>query len=60
MEAKGNLVYIPKKKIAAIIGLENLIVVDTEDGLLVCNRSKTEDVKKFVNLLKEKKKVEYL
>lgn len=60
MDSQGNLVYIPKKKIAAIIGVDNLVVVDTKDGLLVCHRSRTEDVKKFYNLLKEKKKIEYL
>lgn len=60
IDAKGNLVFIPKKKIAAIIGVENLVVIDTEDGLLVCERGRAKDVKKFVNLLKEKNKQEYL
>lgn len=60
MDSQGNLVYIPKKKIAAIIGVEDLVVVDTKDGLLVCHRNRTEEVKKFYNLLKKKKKVEYL
>jgi mannose-1-phosphate guanylyltransferase len=60
IDAKGNLVYIPKRKIAAVIGVENLVVVDTKDGLLICKRGRAKDVKKFVNYLKEKKKVEYL
>jgi len=60
IEAQGNLVYLPKNKIASIIGLDNLVVVDTPDGLLVCDRKKTELVKKFVESLKEKNKKEYL
>lgn len=60
IDSRGNLAYIPKKKIAAIIGVKNLVVVDTKDGLLVCKRGKSKDVKKFVNLLKEKGKEEYL
>jgi len=60
LDSQGNLIYIPKKKVAAIIGLDNLVVVDTGDGLLVCHRDRTEEVKKFYNLLKKKKKVEYL
>jgi mannose-1-phosphate guanylyltransferase len=60
IDAKGNLIYLPKEKIAAIIGVENLIVVDTKDGLLVCNREQSKDVKKFVELLKEKKYTKFL
>jgi len=60
IEAKGNLVYLPKNKVAAIIGLDNVVVVDTKDGLLVCRRGKSENIKKFIELLKKKGKVEYL
>lgn len=60
MEAHGNLVYLPKGKIASVIGVEGLIIVDTKDGLLICKRGSSGDVKKFVEFLKEKKKNEYL
>lgn len=60
IDAKGNLVYIPKKKIAAVIGAKDLVVVDTRNGLLVCQRGRAKDVKKFVNLLKQKGRQEYL
>jgi len=59
-EAQGNLVYLPKGKIASIIGVEGLVVVDTPDGLLICKRGKSEEVKKFVERLKEEKKMEFL
>lgn len=60
IDAKGNLVYLPSKKIAAVIGVKNLVVVDTADGLLVCKRGRAKDVKKFVNFLEKKDKQEYL
>jgi len=60
IDAKGNLVYLPKKKIAAVIGVENLIIVDTQDGLLVCDRKRANEVKKFLSQLKEEGKEEYL
>lgn len=60
IEAKGNLVYLPKDKAAAVIGVDGLIVVDTKDGLLVCRRGRGGEVKKFIELLKNKNKLEYL
>jgi mannose-1-phosphate guanylyltransferase len=60
IDSQGNLVYLPKNKIAAIIGAENLVVVDTADGLLVCQRGRAGEVKKFVESLEDKGKEEYL
>lgn len=60
LSSKGNLVYLPAGKIAAIIGVDNLVVVDTKDGLLVCKRGDGGEVKKFVELLKQKNKNQYL
>lgn len=60
IDAKGNLIYVPKEKIAAVIGVENLIVVDTKDGLLICSRGKADQVKKFLSDLQEEGKTEYL
>lgn len=58
--SKGNLVYVPKGKATAVIGVDNLVVVDTKDGLLVCRREKADQVKKFLDILKAKGKEEYL
>jgi hypothetical protein len=35
----------------ALIGVENLIVVDTGDALLVCDRNRAQDVKGIVDRL---------
>ena len=53
LETRNTLVYSPKKLVAAI-GLENLIIVETEDALLICPQGRSEDVRKVVNLLKTK------
>lgn len=50
VETRNTLVYSPKKLVATI-GLENLIVVDTEDALLICPSDRTEDVRRIVNAL---------
>ncbi|HQH27502.1 MAG TPA: sugar phosphate nucleotidyltransferase, partial [Oligoflexia bacterium] len=40
------------KKLIAGVGLSDLIIIDTEDALLVCRRSQSQDVKKVVDKLK--------
>ncbi|MGB9706632.1 MAG: mannose-1-phosphate guanylyltransferase [Microgenomates group bacterium] len=59
-DSQGNLVYLPKGKVAGIIGVENLIIVDTKDGLLVCKRGRGGEVKKLVEYLKKEGKIRYL
>jgi mannose-1-phosphate guanylyltransferase len=34
------------------VGVEDLVVVDTPDALLVCSRSRAQDVKRVVELLR--------
>lgn len=46
--------YAKNQKLIAGVGVENLIIVETEDAILVCNRDKAQDVKKIVDVLKEK------
>jgi len=44
----------------AAIGLEDMIIVDTEDALLVVPRSRAQDVKRVVDALKRSRKTKYL
>ncbi len=61
LDLKDCLIYSTKKeKVIAAIGLESLIVVDTEDALLICPKDRTQDVKKIIDELKASKKEEYL
>ncbi len=45
-------------RLIAAIGVENLAVIDTKDAVLVADRSKTQDVKTIVNLLKANNRTE--
>ena len=47
-------------KLITTIGLNDLIIVDTLDALLVCNKNNVQDVKKMVNMLKENKRDEII
>jgi mannose-1-phosphate guanylyltransferase len=55
----SSLIY-SNKRLIATIGLENMIVVDTEDALLICPQDRAQDVKKIVDELKRRKASEYL
>ncbi|MBI5151158.1 MAG: mannose-1-phosphate guanylyltransferase [Candidatus Pacebacteria bacterium] len=47
-------------RLVALVDVENMIVIDTKEILLVMPKSKSQDVKKIVEKLKEEKKKEYL
>jgi mannose-1-phosphate guanylyltransferase len=54
-----SYIYSPDK-FTAVIGVENLIIINTEEALLVCRRDNCQDVKKIVDHLKINKMSEYL
>jgi mannose-1-phosphate guanylyltransferase len=43
-----------KKRVIALLGVEDLVVVETEDALLVMPRGRAQDVKEVVDLLKKR------
>lgn len=50
IDACENYIFSPKKFVA-LVGVENLIVVDTEDALLIAHRDHSQDVGKIVKEL---------
>ncbi|MFZ3171864.1 MAG: mannose-1-phosphate guanylyltransferase [Carboxydocellales bacterium] len=48
------------KKLVATIGIEDLVIVDTEDVLLVCHKGRSQDIKKLLEKFKEKQMDSYL
>jgi len=52
-----SYIYSPNK-FTAVIGADNLIVIDTEDSLLICRRDNAQDVKQVVDYLKMRNKKE--
>jgi mannose-1-phosphate guanylyltransferase len=60
-KSKGCFIQMKdEKKLVALAGVKNLVVVDTGDALLICNRKKTQNVKEIVKILKEKDRKELL
>jgi len=56
VNADGNYVYSPKKFVA-LVGVKDVVVVETEDALLITSRESSQDVGKVVKYLDEKKLV---
>lgn len=64
----GNVIAIDTKdciiqadqKLIAMIGLEDLVVVDTEDATLICKKGSTADIKKVLENLRNSNRNEYL
>ena len=48
------------KKLIATVGLEDIIVVDTEDATLICAKDSTADIKKVIENLKICNRDEYI
>ncbi len=58
-DAEGNFFWSPEKFVAAI-GVKDLVVVETDDALLICPRERAQDVGKIVKWLEENKRRELL
>ena len=58
-DAHGNYFWSPKKFIAAV-GVHDLVVVETDDAILICPRSRAQDVGKIVKALEAEKRRELL
>lgn len=54
MDASGNYFWSPKKFVAAI-GVHDVVMVETDDAVLLCSRERAQDVAKVVKWLEEQK-----
>jgi mannose-1-phosphate guanylyltransferase len=52
LDTKSSLIYSPSRLVATV-GVENLIVVDTEDVILICSADRAQEVKALVERLDE-------
>lgn len=50
--SKNSFVY-ASSKLVATIGLEDTVLIETEDAILACKKDKTQDVKKIFDTLKK-------
>ena len=55
-----NCITYSSGRLVATIGLENVVVIETGDAILVCDKNKVQDVKKVVEQLKAAGRTELL
>ncbi len=55
----GSYLFSPRKFTAAI-GVENLIIINTNEALLVCHRNNAQDVRQIVDYLKMNKRTDLI
>lgn len=59
VDSKGNLIHTAGRLIA-MVGLENMVVVDTGEIVMICPKERSQEVKKLVEELKKRKQAQYL
>jgi mannose-1-phosphate guanylyltransferase len=59
-DATHNMVHVPNNKLVLLQGMNDYIVVDTDDVLLICKRDKEQEIKQYVAEVKRNKGDKYL
>ena len=59
MESRGNVVFC-EEKLCVLLGVDDLIVVDTEEALLVCPVNRAQDIGRILDLMKQRGMEQYL
>ncbi|HHY03643.1 MAG TPA: mannose-1-phosphate guanylyltransferase [Thermoanaerobacterales bacterium] len=59
IDTRNSIIYASERLVAAV-GLEDMIVVETEDAILVCPKQKAQDVKRVVETLRKMGREELL
>ena len=59
IESSGNIIH-STKKLVAVIGLNDIVIIETEDALLVCPKERAPDVRHAVEELKKRGLEDYL
>jgi mannose-1-phosphate guanylyltransferase/mannose-6-phosphate isomerase len=57
-DSRNTLVH-ATSRLVALVGVQNLVVVETPDSVLVADRSRSQDVKHIVNALQQQKREEH-
>lgn len=58
VDTTNSLIYSDKLTVA--VGVENLVIVNTDDVLMICHGDRTQDIRDVVNLLRDSGREEYL
>jgi mannose-1-phosphate guanylyltransferase len=53
IDTYGSLIYGTRDKLIVTIGIKDLVIVETNDSILICDKKRSHDVKKLVEKLKK-------
>lgn len=59
-ECRNNIIALPKGKLAVVQGVDNLVITESENVLLICQREEENRIRQFVNDTKVQVGKEYL
>lgn len=59
VESQNNLIHV-QDRLVALVGVKDMIIVDTDEIVMIAPKSHSQEVKKLVKRLKEENKTEYL
>ncbi len=59
IDSRNCMIHSPRKLVAAV-GLEGMVVIETEDAILICPKARSQDVRQIVERLKQMGKTRYL
>ncbi|WP_424189410.1 mannose-1-phosphate guanylyltransferase [Actinokineospora sp. G85] len=60
VDGKGVVVVPAGNRLVATLGVQDLIIVDTEDAVLVCGRERAQDIKRLTEILRERGELDRL
>ncbi len=60
IDSRGNLIYSTTDKLISTIGIDNSIIINTDDALLVAKKDRVQEVKQIVEKLKKMGLEKYL
>ncbi|GAA5000586.1 mannose-1-phosphate guanylyltransferase/mannose-6-phosphate isomerase [Acinetobacter puyangensis] len=58
VKSENNYIY-GESRLVSLLGVDNLVVIETKDAVLVANKDKVQDIKKIVETLKQKGRTEH-
>lgn len=60
VDATGNMIHVENNKMVVVQGLEDYVVVDTNDVLLICKKEKEQEIKEYMAEVKKNKGERFL
>lgn len=59
-DASNNMIVVPKEKLVVVQGVEDLCIIDTDNVLLICQKSQEQEIKEITIDLKQAELEKYL